>query len=119
MECLDHSIMNRIGHNGRMTDKSLPNCLMHHIQYSVLTLRLSQGLESREIKLFDYLASPGCAERHEAFFFIGLCGLRELHLLIILQLVLVHRDVVILANAEFGHDEIFLVTLGVPKEVLT
>jgi hypothetical protein len=60
MECLDHIIMNKIGPNERVTDKSLPNCLMHHIQYSVLTLRLSQGLESKEIKLFDYLASLGC-----------------------------------------------------------
>ena len=68
----------------------MPNCLMHHIQYSVLTLRLSQGLDSREIKLFDYLSTPSHAERLEAFLFIGLYGFFELCPLIILQLVLVY-----------------------------
>jgi len=87
--------MNTIGHNGCVADKSLPDHLMYHVQYSVLTLCLTQGLECREIKLLDHLTSPGCTEGLEAFLFISFRGIFELRLLIILQLVLVHRDVVI------------------------
>jgi hypothetical protein len=119
MECLDHNNMNRIGHDRRVIDKSLPDYLMYHIQHPVLTLCLSHWLESREIELLDDITSPGCVEVLEAFLFISFHGLLELCLLFILQLILAYQDVVILVDASLGYAEIFLVPPGMPKDVLT
>jgi len=40
-QCLDHSIMDDVGHDRNMANKSMPDSLVHHVQHLVLTLQLS------------------------------------------------------------------------------
>jgi len=60
--------MNRIGHDRTMTYKSLSDRLMYHVRHPVFSLRLSKGMESWKIEIFDHLSTPGCTERFKTCF---------------------------------------------------